>query len=250
VNAARGEAGEPPPHAARRGLDWKRLALGAAVVGALAAFFLLGGPRWLSLETLQSNRERLLDFTSRHYAEVLVGATLAYAAATALSFPGAVVLTLAAGFVFGPLVGTGVAVVGATTGATLAFLAARYLFAEGARRRMGPRLRKLSDGFERDGFSYMLFLRLVPVFPFWLVNLAPALTSLGTRTFVLATALGIIPGSFVYCYLGARLSTLRSPSDVYRDPRWLVALGLLAALALVPVAWKKFRNRPQPGAAA
>jgi uncharacterized membrane protein YdjX (TVP38/TMEM64 family) len=181
---------------------------------------------------------------------VLVGAMLVYAAATALSFPGAVVLTLAAGFVFGPWVGTAVVVAGATVGATLAFLGARYLFADAARRRMGPRLRKLAAGFEADGFSYMLFLRLVPAFPFWLVNLAPALTSLGTRTFVAATAIGIIPGSFVYCYLGARLSTLRSLSDVYRDPRWLVALGLLAALSLAPVAWKKFRHRPQPGAAA
>jgi uncharacterized membrane protein YdjX (TVP38/TMEM64 family) len=235
---------------AARGRDWKRLALGAAVLGTLAAFFLLGGPRWLSLETLQANRERLLAFTERHYAAVLVGATVAYAVATGLSFPGAVVLTLAAGFVFGPWVGTAVAVTGATVGATLAFLGARYLFAEGARRRMGPRLRKLSAGFEEDGLNYMLFLRLVPVFPFWLVNLAPALTSLPTRTFVLATAVGIVPGTFVYCYLGARLSTLRSLSDVYRDPRWLVALGMLAALSLVPVAWKKFRHRPQPGAAA
>jgi len=239
-----------PPTRAARDPDWRKLALAAAVLAAVAAFFLLGGPRWLSLETLQSNRERLHDFTDRHYAAVLVGAAVAYAAATALSIPGAVVLSLAAGFVFGPWVGTAVVVAGATVGATLAFLGARYLFAEGARRWMGPRLRKLSAGFEADGFSYMLFLRLVPVFPFWLVNLAPALTSLGTRTFVLATALGIVPGSFVYCYLGARLSTLRSPSDVYRDPRWLVALGLLAALSLVPVAWKKFRHRTQPGAAA
>jgi len=231
-------------------VDWRKLALLGAVAAALAAFFLLGGPRWLSLDTLQSNRERLLDFTGRHYAAVLVGAMLVYAAATALSFPGAVVLTLAAGFVFGPWVGTAVVVVGATIGATLAFLGARYLFADAARRRMGPRLRRLAAGFEADGFSYMLFLRLVPAFPFWLVNLAPALTSLGTRTFVAATAIGIVPGSFVYCYLGARLSTLRSLSDVYRDPRWLVALGLLAALSLAPVAWKKFRPRPQPGAAA
>jgi uncharacterized membrane protein YdjX (TVP38/TMEM64 family) len=241
--------GEAPLRAAP-GADWRRLAFAATVVAVVAAFFLLGGPRWLSLETLQANRERLLDFTTRHYAAVLVGATAAYAAATALSFPGAVVLTLAAGFVFGPWVGTAVVVVGATIGATLAFLGARYLFAEGARRRMGPRLTKLAAGFEEDGFNYMLFLRLVPVFPFWLVNLAPALTPLGTRTYVLATALGIIPGSFVYCYLGARLSTLRSLSDVYRDPRWLVALGLLAALALVPVAWKKFRHRTPSGAAA
>ena len=248
--SGRGESSESLPDAGGGGLDWKKLALAAAVVAAIAAFFLLGGPRWLSLETLQSNRERLLDFTGRHYAAVLLGAAVVYAAATALSIPGALVLSLAVGFVFGPWVGTGVVVAGATVGATLAFLAARYLFAEGARRRMGPRLRKLADGFEQDGFSYMLFLRLVPLFPFWLVNVAPALTSLGTRTFVLATALGIVPGSFVYCYLGARLSTLRSPSDVYRDPRWLVALGLLAALSLVPVAWKKFRNRSQPGAAA
>jgi uncharacterized membrane protein YdjX (TVP38/TMEM64 family) len=147
-------------------------------------------------------------------------------------------------------VGTVVVVTGGTIGATLAFLAARYLFADAARRKMGPRLRKLSAGFEREGMSYMLFLRLVPIFPFWLVNLAPALTSLRTRTFVVATAVGVIPGSFVYCYLGERLQTLRSPSDVYRDPRWLVALGLLAAMSLVPMAWRKFRNRPEPGAAA
>lgn len=221
-----------------------------AVAAALAAFFLLGGPRWLSLEALQANRERLSAFTGEHYAAVLVGAALVYAAVTALSFPGAVVLTLAAGFLFGPWVGTAVVVAGATVGATLAFLGARYVFADAARRKMGPRLRRLAAGFEADGFSYMLFLRLVPVFPFWLVNLAPALTPLGTRTYVAATAIGIVPGSFVYCYLGARLSTLRSLSDVYRDPRWLVALGMLAVLSLAPVAWRKFRHRTHSGAAA
>jgi len=248
VSAVAAVADDAAP--ARGGIDRKKLALVLLVAAALVAFFALGGPRWLSLETLQENRERLRAFTGRHYVPVLAGATLTYAAVTALSIPGALVLTLACGFLFGAWVGTAVAVTGATTGATAAFLGARYLFADAARRRMGPRLRRLAAGFEAEGMSYMLFLRLVPIFPFWLVNLAPALTSLGTRTFVLATALGIVPGSFVYCYLGARLSTLRSPSDVYRDPRWLVALGLLAALALVPVAWKKFRNRPQPGAAA
>lgn len=220
------------------------------IVAAIVAFFLLGGPRWLSLETLQANRERLLAFTRAHFVPVLVGATLVYAAATALSIPGAGVMSLAAGFVFGPWVGTAVVVIGGTIGATLSFLAARYLFADAARRRMGPRLRKLTAGFEREGMSYMLFLRLVPVFPFWLVNLAPALTSLRLRTFVVATAVGVIPGSFVYCYLGERLQTLRSLSDVYRDPRWLVGIGMLAVMSLVPVAWRKFRHRPEPGADA
>ena len=246
MSAAAGVRDEPAP--ARHGFDRKKLALVLLVVAALAAFFALGGPRWLSLDALRENRERLRAFTGQHYAAVLVAAALIYATATALSFPGALVLTLAAGFLFGPWVGTAVVVVGATTGATAAFLGARYVFADAARRKMGPRLRRLAAGFEEDGLSYMLFLRLVPVFPFWLVNLAPALTSLPTRTYVLATAVGIVPGSFVYCYLGARLSTLRSPSDVYRDPRWLLALGLLAALSLAPVAWKKFRSRPEPGA--
>ncbi|HKP75202.1 MAG TPA: TVP38/TMEM64 family protein [Longimicrobiaceae bacterium] len=246
MNAAAGVSDEPAP--ARQGFDRKKLALLLLVAAALAAFFALGGPRWLSLDTLQENRERLRAFTGHHYVAVLAAAALIYATATALSFPGAIVLTLAAGFLFGPWVGTAVVVTGATVGATAAFLGARYVFADAARRRMGPRLRKLTAGFEEDGLSYMLFLRLVPVFPFWLVNLAPALTSLPTRTYVLATAVGIVPGSFVYCYLGARLSTLRSPSDVYRDPRWLLALGLLAALSLAPVAWKKFRSRPESGA--
>ena len=160
------------------------------------------------------------------------------------------ILTLACGFVFGPWVGTGVVIVGATAGATLAFLGARYLFADAARRRMGPRLAKVAAGFEENGFSYLLFLRLVPLFPFWLVNLASALTGVRTGTYVAATALGIVPGSFVYAFLGARLGTLRSLSDVYRDPRWLAALGLLAALSLAPVAWKKFRRPRHSGAAA
>lgn len=241
--------GDPPP-VSRKGIDARKLVLGGLIVAAIAAFFLLGGPRWLNLETLQANRERLLAFTRAHYVPVLVGAVLIYAAATGLSIPGAAVMSLAAGFLFGPWMGTVVVVTGGTIGATLAFLAARYLFADAARRRMGPRLRKLTAGFEREGMSYMLFLRLVPVFPFWLVNLAPALTSLRTSTFVIATAVGVIPGSFVYCYLGERLQTLRSLSDVYRDPRWLVALGLLAAMSLVPVAWRTFRHRPEPGADA
>lgn len=233
--------------AARTGFDWRKAALLLVVVAAVVAFFVLGGRRWLSLGALQANRERLLELTRRHYALTIAVAVAVYAAATALGFPGALVLTLAVGFVLGPWVGALVVIAGATAGATAAFLGARYLFADAARRRMGPRLTRLAEGFGADGFSYMLFLRLVPVFPFWLVNLAPAFTPLPTRTYVAGTALGIIPGTLVYCYLGAQLSTLHATSDLFR-PRLVVALALLAALSLVPVVWKKVRTRHQPGA--
>jgi uncharacterized membrane protein YdjX (TVP38/TMEM64 family) len=212
-------------------------------VGAVVAFFALGGHHWLNFATLKANRARLLDFTGEHYGAMVVGVAVGYVVLTALSLPEAVLLSLAAGFLLGRWVGTGVVVVSATIGSTLAFLAARYLFADAARRRMGPRLQRLSRGFEEDAFSYLLFLRLVPLFPFWMVNLVPAFTPVKPRTFMAATFVGIIPGSFVFCNLGRRLATLESGRDLF-DRETLLALALLGVLALVPIAWKKIRNRP------
>jgi uncharacterized membrane protein YdjX (TVP38/TMEM64 family) len=246
-----GDAHEAPPDGeippARKGSAWKKIALAAVLVAAVAAFFALGGPRWLDFDTLKANRALLLDFTARHHVAMLVGAAAAYAAAIALSLPQGALMSLAVGFLFGRWVGTAVVVVAATAGATLAFLAARYLFADAARRRMGPRLQRISRGFEEDAFSYLLFLRLVPLFPFWLVNLVPAFTPVKTRTFVAATAIGIIPGSFVFCNLGRRLATLESPRDLF-GRETLLALALLGVLSLVPIAWKKIRNRPHGAA--
>ena len=186
-------AAPAPPDAAptpRRGeAGWKKIALAAAIVGALAAFFALDGPRYLDFETLKAHRDELLAFKSRHFVAMLVGALVVYAAATALSVPGGVLMSLAMGFLFGRWVGVAIVVVAATLGATAAFLSARYLFADAARRRMGPRLNRLAKGFEEDAFNYLLFVRLVPVFPFWLMNLVPAFTPVRTRTFMAATAL-------------------------------------------------------------
>ncbi|HEX9938066.1 MAG TPA: VTT domain-containing protein [Longimicrobium sp.] len=232
-----GDAADGP-----RGWNWKKLALAAVIVGAIAAFFALGGHRWLDFGALKANRARMLEFTERNYATVIVGVAAAYIVLTALSLPQAALLTLASGFLLGRWVGTAVVVVAATIGATLAFLAARYLFADAARRKMGPRLQRLSRGFEEDAFSYLLFLRLVPVFPFWMVNLVSAFTPVTVRTYVAATFIGIVPGTFVYCNLGRRLATLQSGSDLF-DRETLVALALLGTLSLVPIAWKKIRNR-------
>jgi uncharacterized membrane protein YdjX (TVP38/TMEM64 family) len=225
-----------------RGVRARKLALAAVLLGALAAFFLLGGPRWLSFETLRTYRGELMAFRDRHYALVLAGAIVTYVAATALSFPGGVLMSLTMGFLFGRWVGTAAVVVAASVGATGAFLAARYLFADAARRRMGPRLQALARGFHENAFSYMLFVRLVPVFPFWLMNLVPAFTPVGTRTFFFATALGILPGTFVFVNLGQRLGTITSTRDL-ASAETLLSLALLGVLALIPVAWKKLRPR-------
>ena len=242
------EATEPDaPRAGARGKRWTRIALAVLLLGSLGAFFALGGPRYLSFETLNAHRDQLLAFKSRHFWPMLVAALLVYAAAVAISIPGGVLMSLAMGFLFGRWVGTAVVVVAATLGATAAFLAARYLFADAARRRMGPRLERLARGFEEDAFNYLLFVRLVPVFPFWLMNLVPAFTPVRTRTFMAATALGIIPGTFVFTNLGESLLRIRSTRDLL-STSVLLSFTLLGLLALVPVVIRKLKTKEVPSA--
>jgi uncharacterized membrane protein YdjX (TVP38/TMEM64 family) len=237
----------PPP--ARRGARWKKLALGTVIAGSVVAFFALGGQRWLNFETVKTHRQFLLDFTHRHYLPMLAATAVVYTLATALSFPGGLAMSLTVGLLFGRWVGTGIVVVSASLGATLAFLSARYLFADSVRRRMGPRLTRLTRGFHEDAFNYLLFVRLVPVFPFWLMNLVPAFTPVSTRTFFVGTAVGILPGSFVFCYVGESLGRIESTRELV-SADVLLSLTLLGVLSLVPIAWKKLRaRRRRPGAA-
>src|SRR6185369_15134021 len=157
-----------------------------------------GGQRFLSLDAVKANRDALLAFADAHFALALAVGFLVYAGAVAFSLPGGLVLSLTMGFIFGRWVGTVLVVFAATIGATLVFLAARYLFADAARRRMGELGAKISAGFTENALNYLLFLRLVPLFPFFLVNLAPAFTNIRLGTFVLGTCIGIIPATFVY----------------------------------------------------
>lgn len=237
--------GEPEAGAAAEGKPWRRWVVLGAFAAGLALFFALGGDEWLRFETLRDRRDDLLAAARAHPGRALLLAFLAYVAVVALSVPGASVASLAMGLLFGRWVGTLLIVAAATLGATLVFLAARHLFAEAARRRLGPRARRVMAGFGRDAASYLLFLRLVPVFPFWLVNLVPAFAPVRTRTFVLTTAAGILPGSFVFANLGESLGRIESP-DQLLSPQVLIALGLLGLLALLPVAVRKLRT-PQPG---
>jgi uncharacterized membrane protein YdjX (TVP38/TMEM64 family) len=231
---------EPDEAPAGGGFDRKKLALATLIAAALIAFLVWGGR--FDFETLKAHRAQLLDFTHRHYWTVLVAVLLVYTAATALSFPMGIVMTFAVGFLFGRWTGTAIVVVAASIGATLAFLSARYLFADAVRRRMGPRLQRLARGFEADAFNYILFVRLVPVFPFWLMNLVPAFTPVSWRTFFAATLIGILPGTFVFANVGESLARIDSPRDLV-GPQVLFALALLGASSLVPIALKKLRNR-------
>lgn len=222
-------------------IPWKKILILLIFAGGFSAFFLLGGDQYFNFSILKANRDRLLAYTLNHYWLILIGAMAVYTASTALSLPVATLLSLTTGFLFGLWVGTAIIFFSATLGATLAFLAARYVFAEAVSRRMGTMANKLMSEFHRNDFNYLLFLRLVPLFPFWLINLATAFTPIKVQTYVAATAIGIIPGAFVFTNLGQSLGRIDSP-DQLLSFKTISALILLGIFALIPVFVKKFRS--------
>jgi uncharacterized membrane protein YdjX (TVP38/TMEM64 family) len=220
----------------------------AVLAAALVAAFALRLDRYLSFEQLAAHHDWLLAEVARLGLLAPVCYALIYAAATGLSIPGASLLTLAAGFLFGSLAGTAIVVVGATLGAIIIFLVARSALGDALRARAGPFIRKLEDGFRDNALSYLLVLRLIPLFPFWLVNLVPAFLGVRLGTFIVGTFFGIIPGAFVYASLGSGLGALIESGEkpdlgVIFQPRVLAPLIGLALLALLPVAYKKFHGR-------
>ena len=161
---------------------------------------------------------------------------------TALSLPGGVILSLALGLLFGRWMGTFLIVVSATIGATLIFLLTRYLIADWARARLqgNEQAVKLMDSFQDDAFNYLLFLRLVPLFPFWLVNLVPAFTPVSSRTYIMTTFIGICPGSFVFANLGQTLGQIENMGQLLSMPV-IIAFSLLGLLALSPILIKRYK---------
>ena len=152
-------------------------------------------------------------------------------------------MTLAGGFLFGSVLGTLYVNVGATVGATLAFLVARYLLRDWVEQKFGSRLGPIQEGFAKDAFSYLMTLRLIPLFPFFLVNMVSGLTRVSVGTYMAATSLGIIPGSFVFAYAGRQLGTINSLKEI-ASPNVLMAFTLLGLLALVPILYKRFAGKP------
>lgn len=217
------------------------IAVGLAL--AIGAFFYFDLGRFLSLTVLKENRDSLLVFTDANFAAAVGIFIAVYAIVTGLSLPGAVILTLAGGFLFGAVLATVLVNIGATTGATLAFLTARYLLRDTVEQKFEKWLCPFQEGFAENAFSYLLTLRLIPLFPFFVVNLVSGLTRVNIGTYVTATAVGIIPGSFVYAYAGRQLGTINSLKEI-ASPNVLGAFVLLGLLALVPVVYKRFVVKP------
>lgn len=227
---------------------WRRFLPLAVLLAGLAAFFALGLDRYVSFGALSENREALIAFVTEHAMAASLAFLIVYAVATALSIPGGAVLTVTGGFLFGILWGAGLAIAGATLGATAVFLAARTALGDVLRRKAGPWMQRMEVGFRRDAASYLLTLRLIPVVPFWLVNLVPAFFGVPLRTFFWTTLVGIVPGTVVYASVGNGLgATLeaggRPDLGVLFRPEVFLPLVGLGLLALLPTVWKRLRAR-------
>lgn len=210
------------------------LGIGAFIYFDLGQFF--------SLDALKSNRDSLLAYTEANFGTAMGLFILAYIVQTGFSLPGGAIMTLAGGFLFGSFLGTLLVNVGATTGATLGFLSARYLLRDWVEKKFGDRLEPIQAGFAQNAFSYLMTLRLIPAFPFFLVNLVSGLTRIKIGTYITATSLGIIPGSFVFAFAGRQLGTINSLGEI-ASPPVLLAFTLLGLLALMPIAYRKFTKK-------
>ncbi len=222
----------------------KKLFIVLAVVALLLALRFTGLGELLSLDTLARHRAVLTGWVAGNPLLAALAYVAVYTAATAFSVPGALVLTLSGGFLFGAVLGTALTVVGATAGATLVFLFAQRVFGADALQKLGPRAEGLARGIQANAWSYLLVLRLVPLFPFFLVNLVPAFCGVRTSVFVATTALGIIPGTAVFSLSGAGLGRVLDAGGTpslagILTPEIIAALCGLALLALLAIPLKK-----------
>lgn len=219
----------------------KRLWPLLVVAGLIAVVFGLDFHRYLTLESLRNNEGELRALVEHHPVLSAAVFVLTYAVVVGLSLPGGAIMTMAGGFLFGLWIGAVLSVVGATAGAVLIFLIARLAIGDLLRAKAGPFLARMAKGFERNAFNYLLFLRLVPAFPFWAVNLVPALLGMNTLFYVVATAIGIIPGTLAYTAVGDGMGLyFRAGSEVplsqVLSPEAIAVRVGLALLALLPIA--------------
>ncbi len=230
----------------------RRLAPVLALMAGFAAFFILDLDAYITFEALRENRTMLRDYVDMYGILAILGFGLAYTVIVAFSLPGGAVMTIAGGFLFGTVVGGSTAIVAATLGATVLFLVARHALGDFLRGKAGPLVQRMEAGFRDNALSYLLVLRLIPLFPFWLVNLAPAFLGVRTSTYIIGTFVGIIPGTFVYASVGNGLGAVFDAGEtpdlgIIFKPEILGPIVGLAVLALLPVVYKRIRARRGSG---
>jgi pyruvate/2-oxoglutarate dehydrogenase complex dihydrolipoamide dehydrogenase (E3) component/uncharacterized membrane protein YdjX (TVP38/TMEM64 family) len=214
------------------------------IVAAVAAFFVFDLGAWLTLDSLKDRQAELAAYVEANPLAAVAAFFALYVAVTALSLPGAAILTLAAGAIFGLWQGILIASFASTIGASLAFLSSRYLLRDWVKARFGGRIDSIDRGIERDGAFYLLTLRLIPAFPFFLINLAMGLTAMRLLTFALVSQAGMLLGTIVYVNAGTQLARIGSTSDIL-SPALIgsfVLLGLFPLLARAAVGWWRRRR--------
>jgi dihydrolipoamide dehydrogenase len=216
-------------------MNFSRLALLVFIVVLIATFFVFDFQSYLTLETLKTQQEAIDSYRSNYPVMSIAIYALIYIAVTGLSLPGAAILTLAGGAVFGLLWGTVIVSFASSIGATLAFLAARFLFRDAVKARFGERLQAIDAGVVKEGALYLFTLRLVPVFPFFVINLVMGLTKLKTQTFYWVSQLGMLAGTLVYVNAGTQLGQLESLSGVLSPG----LIGSFSLLGIFPLIAKK-----------
>ena len=246
----RSDTGIAPRRGSRRATLLRLLPL-LVVLAILAIAWSKGWHRLLTLDEVVQRRVDLQAMVDANAVQAAALFIAVYVVSVAISLPVSAALTVTAGFLFGWLPGAAAALVGATIGATLMFLVARSTFGGTLRNRLAGRFDTLASGFERDAFTYLLVLRLAPIFPFFVMNIVPALFRITLRQYVAATFLGIIPGALAYSYLGRGLDTVveaaaasgdeLSPGDL-ATPQIMLAFVLLGIVAVVPAVVRRLRG--------
>lgn len=224
----------------------KYLPISILILG-LVLFFNSKLYNYFSFSELQKHREFLTSWTEENYFLASIIFCFSYIISVAFSFPGAILLTLLGGFLFGIFFGSVFVILSATIGACLIFLATKTAFGNILEKKAGPFVKKFEKGFQENAVSYLLILRFVPLFPFWLINIVPALFNIRLRVFFITTFLGIIPGSVVYVSVGNGLGELfdknQTPNlSIIFEPAILLPMIGLGLLSLVPVIHKKLKK--------
>ncbi len=219
----------------------KRIILALIIIAAITVIKYFNLDTYLTFENLKNYKGQLLEHVKNNYFPAVLLFILIYIVVIAFQIPGAAVLSLSGGFLFG-MAGVLYVNLGATGGAVLAFLAARFIIGDWIQARYGDKMESFNRELEKNGRNYLLTLRLIPVFPFFLINLLAGLTGISLMTFFWITAVGIIPGSVVYVYAGTQLGSINTMSDII-SWQMLSALVLLGLLAVIPVVIQKFKKK-------